>query len=629
MKKNIGITLIKFLLIILTIFVIEYNKSKKYFTDNMVVNYSLSSILEEQEKINHEIEKYARSSKYTIDNPKVILNPYKISPLTALIIFKTDDLCSISVNVNDEYIFEMEKSRKHIIPIYGMYEDKINMITLKIGDNRLKEIEIITNKASNVNSLDVNKAIFDNYNDLYFMTSPVGTSASAYDQNGNLKWYLTERFTMDFEWLDNGHFLVGIPNASVGDRKIGFVEIDYLGKIYNYYVLEHGYEFEFQVLSNGNYMLCGGDKPVFYDKAWIYEIDSTTGEMINYIDLYQIFKEIDSDFDSNRLNYRIIRNSFYYNENTGEILISLRGLNSVVSVDYIKKKINYIFAPAGIYSEKFDEYLVSLDSGRFPLGIHSVFMTEEGYIGFINNGYDRFNGFEVGGEDRVSLYKDAYSSAEIYSIVDKKARLIWSYDGGKDIFTHQYGSFNIYNGKKLINFGWTLEDDYRNKQDSTLSDSEKNTDNTYAKIIEFNENDEVLFDAKIADGKYRIFKHFLYEKNIDNFDYEDSSFNITVPPSDIEKIYTTSIEKELDSAILFENKISYTKFSIDTDYIFDEYDEAYILLVDKYGKSYKITYKEEQNNVIKSLNIDLKKGEYALYLIINNVYFKTNIKVIY
>lgn len=629
MKKNIRITLIIFLLIILTIFVIEYNKSKKYFTDNMVVNYSLSSILEEQEKINHEIEKYASSSKYTIDNPKVILNPYKISPLTALIIFKTDDLCSISVNINDEYIYEMEKSRKHIIPIYGMYEDKINMITLMIGDNRLKEIEIITNKASNVNSLDVNKAIFDNYNDLYFMTSPVGTSASAYDQNGNLKWYLTERFTMDFEWLDNGHFLVGIPNANVGDRKIGFVEMDYLGKIYNYYVLEHGYEFEFQVLSNGNYMLCGGDKPVFYDKAWIYEIDSTTGEMIDYIDLYQIFKEIDSDFDSNRLNYRIIRNSFYYNENTGEILISLRGLNSVVSVDYIKKKINYIFAPAGIYSEKFDEYLVSLDSGRFPLGIHSVFMTEEGYIGFINNGYDRFNGFEVGGEDRVSLYKDAYSSAEIYSIVDKKARLIWSYDGGKDIFTHQYGSFNIYNGKKLINFGWTLEDDYRNKQDSTLSDSEKNTDNTYAKIIEFNENDEVLFDAKIADGKYRIFKHFLYEKNIDNFDYEDSSFNITVPPSDIEKIYTTSIEKELDSAILFENKISYTKFSIDTDYIFDEYDEAYILLVDKYGKSYKITYKEEQNNVIKSLNIDLKKGEYALYLIINNVYFKTNIKVIY
>lgn len=627
MKKRI-ISFVIFLLVILTIFIIKYNKGKKYFTDNMTVNYSLSNILKEQEKINFEIEKYASSSKYTIDNPKVILNPYKISPLTAVIIFKTDDLCSVNVNINDEYLFEMEKSRKHIIPIYGMYEDKINVITLMIGDREVKEIEITT-EASNVNNLDVSKSVFDNYNDLYFMTSPVGSSASAYDQNGNLKWYLTERFTMDFEWLDNGHFLVGIPNSNVGDRKIGFVEMDYLGKIYNYYVLEHGYEFEFQVLSNGNYMLCGGDKAVFYDRAWIYEINSTTGEMVDYIDLYQIFKEIDSEFDSNRLNYRIIRNSFYYNENTDEILISLRGLNSVVSIDYTEKKINYIFAPAGVYSEKFDKYLVSLDSGRFPLGIHSVFMTEEGYIGFINNGYDRFNGFEVGGEDRVSVYKDAYSSAEIYSIVDKKAKLIWSYDADKDIFTHQYGSFNIYNGRKLINFGWVLEDDYRNKEGSTLSESEKNTDNSYAKIIEFNENDEVVFDAKIADGKYRIFKHSLYAKNMDNFNYEDANFYITVPLSNIEKIYTKSIENELGSAILFENKISYTKFSIDTDYIFEEYDDVYILLVGKNGKSYKVSYKEEQNNVIKSLNIDLKKGEYALYLIINNVYFKTNIKVIY
>ena len=29
------------------------------------------------------------SSDYTFDNPKVILNPYDISPLTALIIFET------------------------------------------------------------------------------------------------------------------------------------------------------------------------------------------------------------------------------------------------------------------------------------------------------------------------------------------------------------------------------------------------------------------------------------------------------------------------------------------------------------------------------------------------------------
>lgn len=616
-------------MIILILLCLFNGYGKKYFNDDMVYNYSLSSILIEQEEINMEIQHIVKTGEYTVDNPKVMVNPFKISPLTALIIFNTEDESNVSVSVNDEYFFEMEKSKKHIIPIYGMYENKKNIISLTINDDMVKVVEIVTDEANDVNDLIIDKSIFNNYNDLYFMTSPVGTSASAYDQNGNLKWYLTEHFTMDFEWLDNGHFLVGIPDASVADRKIGFVEMDYLGKIYNYYVLDHGYEFEFQLLKNGNYMLCGGDKAIFYDKAWIYEIDRSTGKMIDYIDLYKIFKDIDADFDESRLNFRIIRNAFYYNEETGEIIVSLRGLNAVVSIDYNTKKINYIFAPEEIFSEKFDEYMVTLESGRYPLGLHSVFMTEEGYVGFINNGYDRFNGFEVGGEDRVSTYSNDYSSAEIYKISDKKATLVWSYDANKKYFTHQYGSFNIYNGNKLINFGWTLNDEYRLKEDATLSESEKNTENTYAKIYEINNDDEIIFEASIDDGKYRIFKHDLYMDSMSNFDYSVSNFYNTMSLSEKDVIYTKSIEEELDNVQTFDNKITFTKYSIDTDYSFDTYDNVDILLVGMNNISYKIDYKEENENVSKNLNIELGKGEYALYLIINDIYFNTNTKVIY
>ena len=87
----------------------------------------------------------------------------------------------------------------------------------------------------------------------------------------------------------------------------------------------------------------------------------------------------------------------------------------------------------------------------------------------------------------VSTYEKDYSSAEIYSIVDNKANLIWNYDMDKKYFTHQYGSFNIYGKNKLINFGWVLNDDFRFKEGTTLSESEKNTDNTHARIYEFNE----------------------------------------------------------------------------------------------------------------------------------------------
>ena len=625
MKKRMFI--FELLLIILLFMIYVFNSRNNYIDDNMITNYSISKLLVEQEKINDEIKNISNSNKYNFDNPKVMVNPFKISPLTALIIFNTDVDTSINVNVNNEYYFETEVSTNHLIPIYGLYENKRNIVTLKQRNMDEKIIEIITDKSSNINELNVIKTRSGCVNDLYFMTSPVGTSASAYDKNGNLKWYLTEKFTMDFEWLDNGHFLVGIKESDVSDRKIGFVEMDYLGKIYNYYVLEHGYEFEFQALKNGNYMLCGGDSAIFYDKAWIYEIDKN-GNVVSHLDLYDVFTSVNPDFDKSKLNYKMIRNAFYYNEDTKEIVISLRGLNSVVSINYETKEINYIFAPKGIYSDKFDKYMVDLKSGRYPLGIHSVFMTEDGYIGFINNGYDRFNGFEVGGIDDVSHYKDCYSSVELYDIKDKKANLVWSFDADKKLFTHQYGSFNIYGNTKLINFGWTLKDEYRKKEDATLSESEKNTDNTYAKIFEINEDDEIIFEATIEDGKYRIFKHSLYLDTIDDFDYSSCNFYNTMSISNIETIKTKSIEDKLNKAYLFENNITFTKYSLDTDFIFDTYDSVEILLVDN-NNSYKLKYKEENKNVIKNLNIDLKKGEYALYLIINDIYFKTNVKVVY
>ena len=625
MKKRMFI--FGLVLIILLFLIFIFNSRNNYIDDNMITNYSISKLLVEQEKINDEIKNISNSNEYNFDNPKVMVNPFKISPLTALIIFNTDVDTSISVNVNNEYYFETEVSSNHLIPIYGLYENKSNIVTLKQSNMDEKIIEIITDKSSNINELNVIKTRSGNVNDLYFMTSPVGTSASAYDKNGNLKWYLTEKFTMDFEWLDNGHFLVGIKESDVNDRKIGFVEMDYLGKIYNYYVLEHGYEFEFQALKNGNYMLCGGDSAIFYDKAWIYEIDKN-GNVVSHLDLYDVFTSVDAHFDKSKLNYKMIRNAFYYNEDTKEIVISSRGLNSVVSINYETKGINYIFAPKGIYSDKFDKYMVDLKSGRYPFGIHSVFMTEDGYIGFINNGYDRFNGFEVGGIDDVSHYKDCYSSVELYDIKDKKANLVWSFDADKKLFTHQYGSFNVYGNTKLINFGWTLKDEYRKKEDAALSESEKNTDNTYAKIFEINEDDEIIFEATIEDGKYRIFKHSLYLDIIDDFDYSSSNFYNTMSISNIETIKTKSIEDKLNKAYLFENNITFTKYSLDTDFIFDTYDSVEILLVDK-KNSYKVKYKEENKNVIKNLNIDLKKGEYALYLIINDIYFKTNVKVVY
>ena len=98
---------------------------------------------------NEQIE-YLKSYGYTLDNPNVILNPYDISPLTALIIFETNDAVPVSITVvgknsDNSYTKDFEKSKVHYIPVYGLYADYNNKIIIKC-QNTEKVVEIKTEK---------------------------------------------------------------------------------------------------------------------------------------------------------------------------------------------------------------------------------------------------------------------------------------------------------------------------------------------------------------------------------------------------------------------------------------------------------------------------------------------------
>lgn len=80
-------------------------------------------------------EKDFTSSGHTIKNPNIILNPYKNSPLTALIIFETDEEVSPTVTVlgKDQKTtlkHQFVSSKKHYLPIYGLYANTVNKIRI-------------------------------------------------------------------------------------------------------------------------------------------------------------------------------------------------------------------------------------------------------------------------------------------------------------------------------------------------------------------------------------------------------------------------------------------------------------------------------------------------------------------
>lgn len=608
------------------LFFVCYNKTEDVHNflqgDKLSANIELIDI---QRQVNSRLKKISSEKKYTFKDAYVELNPYKVSPLSGIIIFQTSKEEAITVTINDKEIGTLEPTKKHIIPVYGFYEGRENIVKLFNGEEEVS-YAFVTEKSNLDYPFTVNYKESVNNEELYFTVSSYQSYLSAFDSDGNLRFYLTVDNRMDVEWLANGHFLIGTSQGQFAENFCAFVEMDYLGKVYNYYVPENGYSFEFQALSDGNYMLAGGDKPVYINEQVVYTIDSTNGKKISEVNITNILKSIDPDIDTKYLGQKAIRNSFYYNEETGELLVSLRGIDSIVSINYSDKTLNWIFTNPDnpiFKNDVWKSYFVTLKSGRYPLGQHSVVITNEGNIAFFNNGYNRYNGFENGGEDKVSAYLENYSSAEVYKITDRVARLVYSNDQGKKVFSHQYGSINeTSNNNYLINFGYSLKDEYRAKENATLSEAESNSDNIYSKIVEVNKAGKVVFEAISYEGRFRAFKHSIYD-SFKNLEVEvfNSFYTLEKDPL-LDQNYTALNIKNARKWIY---STEFTRNTFKTDYDILEDDNIDLYLVNRTGKVYIMNYKNKTSLQLNRIfNISLPNGEYALYINLNGETFNTN-----
>ncbi len=606
----------------------EIKKISSFFSDDEIS--AVYPLILEQKSINRHLEVIAKSKEYTIDKAYVELNPYKISPLSAIIIFRTDSNTEVEVSINGQYVTKMTPSMTHIIPIAGLYEDYYNLITLKANDQTY-EYYIKTEK-SNINyPLEVKaKSSSLNAEELYFTVASYETWLTAWDIEGNLRFYLTKDFRMDIEFLDNGHFLIGTTQGENREQFIGFYEMDYLGKIYNYYTLEHGYSFEFQKLKDGNLMLAGGDQPIYMDEQYVYVIDPHNGRTISELNLSDVIADIDEDFPREYLGANVIRNGFYYREDTHELLVSFRSINTILCFDYEAKSLKWIFTDPNnplFKNSCWDAYKVTSDY-RYPLGQHTPTFTSEGYVAFFNNGYDRLALSQGIASDNIADYNGAYSSLEIYDIKDNKAHKVWTYDEDKKILSIKYGLLNVLdNNHKLVNYGYIIKDAYRHKSGNSISATENNPDNIYARILELDDKDKIVFEAICEEGKYRVFKHQIYNDVTDNISLTLNMYN-TIPDSK----YSVDNYKDYDlnNASEWINTLEFTKNTFKSNYEINDTDEVSFLFLNSRGKVFNYTYKEKENSKTNRVfNLELPKGEYEFYISINGNIYDTKKVVTY
>lgn len=621
MKKILYITSI-IIVIISIIFIYctkETIKISEYF--NIPSQSAVIPQVDIQKNINNELESISNDVSYTIESPYIKLNPYEISPLSAIIIFTTKQSQNVEVYINDSYFTKMESSTKHTIPIYGLYEDYLNEIILK-SSNKEYKYYIKTGKSNIEYPLEILKNTEKNdNNDIIFTVASYKTYLTGWDKNGKLRFYLTVDNRMDVEWLDNGHFLVGTSQGQVRENFVGLVEMDYLGKIYNYYTLEHGYGFEIQILDNGNYMLAGGDVPIYFNHQYIYQMDKNTGKTIDYLDIYDVIKQIDSNFPDEYLGPKAIRNGFYYDEASGEVVVSFREINTVFSFDYKAKKLNYVFTTKDnkLYSDPvWDKYLIKVKNGRYPLGQHTPTITKEGYLALFNNGYDRYGIAFDNKSDLVGNYNNCYTSVEIYDIKDNVANLVWQYDFDKKYFSIKYGLFNILkDNHKFMNYGYVLKDEFRKNKNNSLVEVEKDVKDIYSLITELDENDNIVFQAKSAEGKYRAFNNKLYLETTKNIDLSDFNIYDALKKDNL----TISSLKNLDIESAYEwiNTFEFTKNTLTTDFNIKATDEVQIHFLNNRGKVFTLNYKDKNNTQLNRIfNVNLSKEKYRVYISIND-----------
>ena len=77
-------------------------RTQKFFTSNVLP--STIKEVNDQYEVNNRLNKIVNNGNYTLKNAYVELNPYKISPLSGIIIFQTREDEQIRVYINNKYV---------------------------------------------------------------------------------------------------------------------------------------------------------------------------------------------------------------------------------------------------------------------------------------------------------------------------------------------------------------------------------------------------------------------------------------------------------------------------------------------------------------------------------------------
>lgn len=554
-----------------------------------------------------EYEKEFQITGYTVDHPHIIVDPYHISPLTALILFETENEVTPTVTIQgkDEittYTHTFPNATQHYLAIYGLYAGVQNEVTIEWetnGQKIQKTVPIETKALPDDFILPTHvTAQKEKLNqDLYFFTPSSKGYTCAYDVNGDVRWYLTNYALWDNTRLKNGHLLISTERLlNVPYYMTGLYEIDLLGKIYVEYSLKGGYHHDYEELPNGNLLIASDDfgNPKGTVEDYIVELDRHTGSIVRTFDLKQLLNMEDGKSENWTAYDWFHNNSIWYDEKTNSITLSGRHQDAVININYETGALNWILGDPTNWSSEYQSYFFTPvgDSFEWQWSQHAAMITPEGYVFLFDNGNNKSKD-----KEQYVASTESYSRGVMYKIDTDNMTVeqIWEYgkERGSAFYSPYISDVDYMEQDHYIvhSGGIVYKDGKVQNQPAGLGGADQLVSDT----VELKDG-EVIFELVLPTNNYRVEKMSLYT---------DTEFQLG-KASKLGSLGKTAINKTKWEPILLtpkldfdEHKISFVK------------EEDRLVVTGQWKRGTKVQVILSQNLVSHYYSIPISKKPYT------------------
>lgn len=356
------------------------HKEQSYSVKTMARDYLLENLL--------------RSGKYTFDHMFLVRNPYGEAPLTALVLFSLEAPAKVRVTTigdipETDFVSVLPKKRNHRVPVLGLYPDRTNRVRIEImneADQVLASHDIpikTTGLPSDLkDAIRVKKVAKDPAYPIVMINGGVSIHTCAFDRQGKIRYWLRRnpRGYGIFP-LSDGHFFYMEKNISVpsysNPQTVQSYDMDYFGRVYRTYLVEKGVHHTAEEKVGGN-ILTGSSTMLEHTEDRVIEIDRQTGEIVWQLDIWDLFDDTYKDM----MDWCHVNSAAYY-EKDHSVLISLRNVHAVISVDYDTKKLRWMFSDPKFWEgSSMTKYLLQpVGDVRWTYQQHAAFELEEDFDG--------------------------------------------------------------------------------------------------------------------------------------------------------------------------------------------------------------------------------------------------------